>query len=208
MLNLLLILMLAMEIERSMDYQVILEEGACQTWTVDSALEADITGESFLWAWSPGLGPRRLRHRDLPAFSRNPLTFHLGQESLEVSLLWPPGVEVFPADVFVIAAPERMWEQVPESRLPVWPVGLPSEGLWTVRIPVGPPREAWRLRIVAGSYGSWWHTVEPGSRRHAVSLFKARPLETLGVNENDEPLAGTVMTVVTGTQTDRSRFLS
>jgi hypothetical protein len=64
----------------------------------------------------------------------------------------------------LIAAPVEMWRDLPEGKLPSWPV--PARG--NLSVPVD-RQHAWRLRLVAEGEGSWWAEV-PAGQRSAVLL--------------------------------------
>jgi hypothetical protein len=50
-----------------------------------------------------------------------------------------------------------MWAEIPEGFLPTWPI--PKTGQLAIPHDPGKP---WRIRVAAGSEGSWWQDVRPG----------------------------------------------
>lgn len=76
----------------------------------------------------------------------------------------------------LVAAPLRMWQQVPEPLLPRWP--LPEKG--ALQVPVW-PEEPWSVRLVGREAGSAWVVVEPGRTSTALTAVPARWHQLLAV---------------------------
>jgi hypothetical protein len=64
--------------------------------------------------------------------------------------------------VTLIAAPSLMWEEVPESVLPSYPIEISAKPV-TVRLPFD-AINMWRVRLVGSNCGTWWVDVGPGQR--------------------------------------------
>lgn len=119
-------------------------------------------GVDHLWWWSEGRPPRRavppVRWREAmvePAAARLAVTVKTGRTPRR------------PRDRSVLlAAPARMWEEVPESLLPRFSV--PASG--AVSVPVA-DAASWRLRAVGPERGSWWVDVPAGQTRIVVVTF-------------------------------------
>jgi hypothetical protein len=72
----------------------------------------------------------------------------------------------------LVAAPLAMWRDLPESDLPSWPI--PASG--RLAVPVD-RRQAWRLRLVVDSEGSWWADVPAGQRSVALQAVPMRGID-------------------------------
>lgn len=98
------------------------------------------------WAWSGLTAPRRVLP-DRIGRDKAPVP---AKEFLTVRVVRQvPGKP--PADLRVIAAPVEMWREVPEDRLPQWPV--PASGKLTLPYDSS---HRWQLRAAGSGEGSWW----------------------------------------------------
>lgn len=152
-------------------------------------------GASALWTWSPESPPVRS-----PLPLRGPVRRELPAEWLEVEIAprpRPAGV----TELTVLAAPVEMWQEVPESLIPSWPV--PRDG--HLRLPRS-PGETWRLRAAGGGFGTEWIEAAPGDRRVRLAVRPAEDRELRIADPAGEPVAGlAVQAFVEGDPSDRGR---
>jgi len=133
----------------------------------------------FVWKWSEDLPPERVPLARIDEAPRRLST------RLAVSI--DVRADASRAGLELVAAPLRMWQEVPEPLLPRWPVpekGQLSCAIW--------PDQAWGVRLVGRESASTWTLVEPG--RTATRL-------TAG------PAAGQYMSVISPTSVEGARVL-
>ncbi|MGZ5443613.1 MAG: carboxypeptidase regulatory-like domain-containing protein [Thermoanaerobaculia bacterium] len=132
----------------------------------------------FVWIWSDAAPPTRV----LPAEAKTILAKGPVSDIVGTINVLRRG----DAAIKIIAAPVRMWAEVPEPLLPRFDV--PKSGI--VRIPRA-RSVPWRARIAGRESGSWWTPLEndatsivlvPGmTRRIRVTDEKRAPLGSAGV---------------------------
>jgi len=143
-------------------------------WSIThkEALEGSFLADAdHLWIWSAGTPPEKIEPTQWGEAVRPSqggtlvVTVAVGEDREQRR------------DVQLIAAPVRMWEEVPESLLPRFDV--PKAG--TVSIPVDGHSE-WRVRAVGADEGSWWTDIPAGQAhaRIAVEPAEARRLDVRG----------------------------
>lgn len=112
-------------------------------------------GQGVVWMWSEELPPLRRPAVwiDRPV-DRQPVR-------LQVVLVQAPRDQR--EQLHLVAAPTRMWQEVPEALLPRWP--LPESG--TLSLPVW-REEGWQVRIVGSNLASTWTPVAAGRTRVEV----------------------------------------
>ncbi len=120
--------------------------------------EADVEDLRFLWHWTDDTFPRRFEPSDWP-----PEPIDADLDRLAIRVVGIEGEKT--GDLALIAAPASMWEEVPESLLPRWPV--PKGG--SVQVPMDSDI-AWRLRLVGEGRGSWWADVRRGQESVALRV--------------------------------------
>jgi hypothetical protein len=113
-----------------------------------------ISGAELIWIWSDNAPPVRVQ----PAEATKILARGLPPLAERATIRIPRSHEANKSPLKVIAAPSRMWSEVPEPLLPRFDV--PREGV--VRIPrqQGVP---WKARVVGKDEGSWWMLLDPGT---------------------------------------------
>lgn len=131
-----------------------------------------------LWLWSGESAPVRV-----PVSGRVPGALEPPAEWLEVKVV-RPAAAAEGGELRLLAAPVATWEEVPEERIPSWPV--PKDGL--VRLPRS-SGEPWRLRPVGDGIGAEWTEVAPGVRRVEAAVRPA-PDRTVRIEDPaGEPVA-------------------
>jgi hypothetical protein len=75
-----------------------------------------------------------------------------------------------------------MWRELPESELPNWPV--PASGI--LAVPVD-RQHAWRLRLVADGWGSWWADVPAGQRSAVLPAVPTRGIDLTVLQPDGKP---------------------
>ena len=120
-----------------------------------------------VWAWLKEGVPQRFA----PAgFSQEQL--QKADRQLTVTVLFSGKV---PTEMVVVAAPEEMWNEVPEALLPHYSVDL-GEGRGKngqVRVQIPYDARPWRLRAMANQRGSAWVSLRSGQRPPQVVLEPA-----------------------------------
>lgn len=127
-----------------------------------------------VWRWSEELPPERLplgRVDEMPR--RTPE---------HVSVAVEVRADAAHADLHLVAAPLRMWQEVPEPLLPRWRVPEKLQlrcAVW--------PGEPWGMRLVGRDSGSAWTVVEPGRSTVRLTAVPARSalLSVLGPGRVD-----------------------
>ncbi|HEX4959965.1 MAG TPA: carboxypeptidase-like regulatory domain-containing protein [Thermoanaerobaculia bacterium] len=139
-----------------------------------------------VWVWSPFEEPRRLTPEELK--KRDRPRFGAGR-TLQVRC---PGVgEMTAGSLRLIAAPIEMWNEVPESLLPAWP--LPRSGRLT--IPADAARN-WRLRIAGEGAGSFWTDLPAGAAQAVLSVVPASGSHFVVVGEGERTVAGSSVRIL------------
>lgn len=159
MIPLILCLLLLTEATPAPRGVIIRADGSYEIATAEH-LDGTIAAEGKLWVWS-SMTPPRLLEAD------SPLPHPQSAPSLlEVSI---GGVDGPVEGMSIIAGPVSMWEEVPESILPVW-----IRGPTGVVVPRN-PNEEWRLRVSSPGLASWWIDVPASESAIVVPVEKATP---------------------------------
>ena len=113
------------------------------------------------WMWSDNAAPRRIEISTAP----DP-----GAASLKATGTWL-SVKILrnkatSQRLWLMAGPVPMWEEVPESLLPRFPIE-PSTEATTIRIPVS-ATFAWRVRVAGPGIGSLWVDVPMGKNTATI----------------------------------------
>jgi len=108
------------------------------------------------WLWSQNAAPRRL-----PPEEPLPISLEPTQDTLDARI--GDGEQELPEELELLAAPVAMWQEVPESLIPAWPV--PENGVLKLPRLSG---EAWRLRLVGNGAGGAWIEVPAARERLAL----------------------------------------
>jgi hypothetical protein len=145
---------------------------------------------SHAWQWSRNLPPRKVSVADCSPDRAKGLAKKDATERLTVHLAAAPDERDAPMQV--IAAPQEMWEEVPETLLPHYPVAADTE---TVRIPVD-AATPWRLRAIGERRGSWWLDVRPGASRALLTPHEASDVVWQVIGTDGAPLADTRLSVL------------
>jgi hypothetical protein len=162
-----LLLILACSAMRAEDYSV----AACSHAVCASRLEPGAKPE-YVWIWSEQSAPVRLDAGQAPAPSAP-------SPRIAVRVVRPRASSDHPLKL--IAAPTRMWVEVPETMLPRFDV--PKSG--RVEIPFA-KGTTWRARVVGDAEGTWWTDVSaakpliPGQaprRRLRIVTTDGKPAE-------------------------------
>lgn len=157
---------------------------------VDSA-EA-LEHADFVWIWSDAAPPTRFLPADATAvLAKGPAPDIVG--TINVLRRGDAALEM-------IAAPVRMWEEVPEPLLPRFDV--PKNGI--VRIPRA-RSVPWRARIAGRESGSWWTPLENGPTSIALVPGMTRRIRV--TDEKRAPLGSTGVTVMVA-RSGASRLLA
>lgn len=115
----------------------------------------------FAWVWSESLPPRRLPVAQIDDAPRKTVG------RLEVAI--HVRADATRAGLQLVAAPLRMWQEVPELLIPRHTV--PTKGPASISVWPGEP---WAIRVVGLSAGSPWIVIEPGRARASLTATPAR----------------------------------
>lgn len=144
---------------------VVARDGSSRRVAVEELDEAVLAVAHHLWVWGAELPPQRVEPPTGAALAA------LRRGERQKVKLPPVGEGEPPAALEVLAAPRPMWEEVPESLLPAWPV----VGTWEVTFPYL-PEHPWRLRVRGPKQASWWVEVPPGGPVPQLAVQPAVPL--------------------------------
>lgn len=161
---------------------------ACRRGICTAGWPGEEAHPEFAWVWKDGTSPVRLEEKDLQA-SASEVAQRLALDSKPLHVIARPlhknGL------LAVLAAPKRMWAEVPEPLLPRYPVS--SEG--TARIPSG---EGLRLRVVGRDEGTWWMDV-PVAAPRPLSLQRADTYRLKVTDERGSAMQASISLIATGT---------
>ncbi len=91
----------------------------------------------------------------------------------------------------LLSAPIQMWEEVPESLLPAWPLA----GAGEAEIPTERD-SSWRLRLVDGDRGTWWVDREVPTGTLGLVGVPAERLEIEVVDQAGAPVEGSTVRIL------------
>lgn len=115
---------------------------------------ASTPGIQAAWVWSDNAPPRRI---EVSAAQDPGIPLKATGNWLSVKI---PRSKATSQRLWLIAGPVPMWEEVPESLLPRFPID-PSTQATTIRIPVS-AAFPWRVRVAGPGVGSLWVDVPMG----------------------------------------------
>ncbi len=166
----------------SVEWRLVHTDGQVETATGKPRLGPDTSTLRSAWTWSGVDAPRRVEPGAVSAF--RPVTAFGDPGRLSVRVVRPPESRP-PADARVIAAPLAAWIEIPEDRLPAWPV--PRDG--RLALPFR-PGERWRLRYVAEGEGTWWVDVPAGASTAVLAPVPARGIDLRVVDAQGASVEG------------------
>jgi hypothetical protein len=126
--------------------------------------EKDLSGVRAVWVWSAVASPQRVDAAEVRRVAPFRATTWL---SVRVER-----GRSRDKHFVVIAAPTRMWEEVPEEILPSATVDLTTKASAIVRFPID-PKLTWRFRLIGVGSGSWWVDVPPAQQAARVAPVEA-----------------------------------
>lgn len=179
------------------EWRVAYRDGRVEAGTGASALAAiDRSQARSIWVWSEARAPRQVREDEGAAEGRRE-----PDPPLVVRVVGVPEKEA--AQARVVSAPLAMWLDLPEDRLPHWPV--PRSGALTVP---HDPGQRWRLRLIGATVGSWWIDVEPGARTAMVAAAGAATTSIAVEGPGGAPAGAVEFSALTAGPRQRGRALA
>jgi Carboxypeptidase regulatory-like domain len=139
-------------------------------------------GADHAWVWSMTQPPSRLEPRSFHANRRL-----VAGPALTVTIVGqnrPRAAGGASSDFEVIAAPEEMWNEIPEHLLPRWPTGRST----ALEVPRGRGQNV-RLRLVGDNMGSWWVSAPAKQRRVVIPVRPALTTMLRVLEPGDVPAA-------------------
>lgn len=169
-------------------------EVLCLTLTEPPSAELLATVDAA-WLWTPAVPPVRVAGDEVADHFAALLDAAPSREQLAVRL--PASESARERTRFaVVAAPVRMWREVPEGWLPSYLP--PAEGA----LPLPRDRSlAWRLRLVGEGRGTGWLDVAPGVDEVAIVPVDAVDAAVTVTDSEGRPLVGAMLTVLENPRT-------
>ncbi len=195
-------LILMCGIVRAQEYRI----AACSHAVCASSLDPGAKPD-YLWFWSDHAAPVRLDGHEIT--SSLPSALSVDSPRMSVRVAGSRWSSAHP--VQLIAAPARMWVEVPETMLPRFEV--PKSGRVEIPFTSG---TAWRARAVGESEGSWWTDVGPSKllilteasrRRVRLLTTDGKPVEA-GVTLTAPREIGVERSVVAQLRSDRNGWVA
>jgi len=161
----------------------LFDRGAVKSASLDALSADELKTVRAAWLWSDERTPARVTGDELRA-GTVPKAPAAGKR-LAIRVDARPAVRSSGA---VIAAPLRMWSEVPEPLLPVWR----TDASGIAAAPTAPDVR-WRVRFRAPGSGTWWTNV----RGTAATLrpIGAKAMNVVVTDEKGKPLPDAVVTI-------------
>jgi hypothetical protein len=149
---------------------------------VHALSRAATPGIQAAWVWSDNAPPQRIEVSAAQDAGATPLKATEARLSVKI-----PRGKTAAQHLWLIAGPVEMWEEVPESLLPRFPIE-PSAQATTIRIPVS-AASAWRVRVAGPGVGSLWVDVPMGKTTTTIIPVPAADRNLKVDDEQKAPVA-------------------
>ncbi len=153
-------------------WAIVRQDGSLAAGTGSASVALQTTSVAdlrSLWVWSQTHAPREFKGRGAVEEAKAPLGAE-GPSWLQLEVHGSDPASLRGARL--IAAPVKMWQELPEAALPVWPV--PSTGRIVVPVDL---QHTWRVRVITRAGGSWWSDVRADQEKASISPMRAPGVE-------------------------------